>query len=426
MKISRNPNGYSFEPIAEIGARIRTGTLTAATLVDYCIDRTNVLNSRLNAFITVTAELAREQARAADQELRNGRGRGALHGIPVAIKDFYDTAGIRTTAGFADFERRVPSHDADMVTRLRAAGAVLIGKTNMHKLGMGTTSLDSHFGPVANPWNASFVAGGSSGGSAAAVAAGLCFATVDTDAIGSGRLPAACCGVTCFKPTYGLLSTEGILAGEEADPAILLVSHPSIMAKDAQDIALVFEAVATDPTGNASAFGAASRSPESVRRVGIVTNSVADDEVKVGFETAISALGEMGLETLEVTVPFESASFDMNGIENDRATINASLFAGVDTIMLPTLTAAIPEVERARTLGDLAVSPDNTFFCNYFGLPAISVPNGVDQNGLPFGLQFVGPQGADVRVLALAQAYEQSKGWRYQPPRIARLGDKTT
>ena len=130
----------------------------------------------------------------------------------MAVKDFYDTAGIRTTAGFAQFAQRVPTKNATMVNRLRDAGAVLVGKTNMHRLGSGTTSLDSDFGPVVNPWNAQRVAGGSSGGSAVAVATGMCFATVDTDAVGSGRLPAAICGVTCFKPTFGVLDPSGISA----------------------------------------------------------------------------------------------------------------------------------------------------------------------------------------------------------------------
>lgn len=136
----------------------------------------------------MTTELAREQARNAHCDIRAGRSRAPLHGVPVAVKDFYDTAGIRTTAGFELFENRTPSQDAEMVTQLREAGAVLVGKTNMHKLGMGTTSLESHFGPVVNPHSESHVAGGSSRGSAAAVGAGLCFATVDTDAVGSGRL----------------------------------------------------------------------------------------------------------------------------------------------------------------------------------------------------------------------------------------------
>src|ERR1041385_1205533 len=154
--------------IVDASKGLRDGSVSSTTLTENCLGRIVALNPKLNAFITVTAELAREQAARADRELRAGTWRGPLHGVPVAIKDFYDTAGIRTTAGFEPFANRVPKEDADMVVALREAGAVLVGKTNMHRLGMGTTSLDSHVGPVVNPWNAEYVAGGSSGGSAVA------------------------------------------------------------------------------------------------------------------------------------------------------------------------------------------------------------------------------------------------------------------
>ena len=402
----------SFASIDDISAQVRDGRLSSVALVQHCLDRIEALNPALNAFITVTTELAHEQARSAERDIRDGQWRGPLHGVPVAVKDFYDTAGIRTTAGFEHFQNRVPSKDAEMVARLHDAGAVLVGKTNMHQLGMGTTSLESHFGPVINPWSASHVAGGSSGGSAAAIAAGLCFVTVDTDAVGSGRLPAAICGVTCHKPTFGLLSTAGILAGEKADAAILLLSHPSVMARSAEDVALAFEALTTSARH-------VSQEPLSIRRVGIVTNFAANDEVKSAFETVIANIERMEIETLKIKVPFEAASFDVSNIESDRAAINASLFGDVDAIVLPTLTAPTPTVEDARARGPMAVSPDNTFFCNYYGLPAITIPSGRDKNGLPLGVQFVGPQGGDARVLALARAYQQATGWRYVPPQCA-------
>jgi aspartyl-tRNA(Asn)/glutamyl-tRNA(Gln) amidotransferase subunit A len=406
----------SFARIADISARIRNARLSPVALVEHCLERIEVLNLTLNAFITVTADLARVQARRAQSDIRAGRWRGLLHGVPVAVKDFYDTAGIRTTAGFEQFENRVPSQDAEMVARLRDAGAVLVGKTNMHKLGMGTTSLESDFGPVVNPWSASHVAGGSSGGSAASVAAGLCFATVDTDAVGSGRLPAAICGVTCHKPTFGLLSTAGILAGEKADPAILLLSHPCVMARSAEDVTLALEVLTNAPQSGAASVRSTLQDPLSVRRVGVVTNFAASDDVKAAFETVIASIRTMKIETLEIEAPFEAASFDVSRIESDRAAINAALFGDVDAIVLPTLTAPTPTVDDARARGNMAVSADNTFFCNYYGLPAISVPSGIDKNGLPFALQIVGPQGGDGHVLALAHAYQRTTGWRYAPP----------
>jgi aspartyl-tRNA(Asn)/glutamyl-tRNA(Gln) amidotransferase subunit A len=400
-----------FASLADIGALLREGRLSPLFLVEHCLRRIAFLDPRLHAFITVTDDLARHQASTAERELRAGRWRGPLHGVPVAVKDFFDTAGIRTTAAFEGFEHRVPTEDAEMVSRLRDAGAVLLGKTNMHKLGMGTTSVDSYFGAVVNPWNAAHVAGGSSGGSAVAVATGLAFLTVDTDAVGSGRLPAAICGVTCFKPTFGVLSAAGILAGEPPpDPAIPLLSHPCLTARSAHDVSLAFDAL----TGRASADGRAAR------RVGVVTNFAATDGVRSSFEQAIEDIRPLGLELSDVTVPFESASFDAEKIQEDRPNANTRLFANLDALVLPTLAAVAPTVDEARATGDLAVSPGNTFFCNYYGLPAISVPIARAAAAVPLGLQLVGPQGADGLVLALAREYQRATSWQYGPPAAAR------
>src|SRR5262245_13133502 len=208
--VSIKANMDPYASISELSAQIRERTISPVLVVDACLDRIEALNPHLNAFITVSGDAARAAATAAESELTAGHWRGPLHGVPVAVKDFYDTAGIKTTAGFEHFANRTPPNDADVVTRLKAAGAIVIGKTNMDMLGMATTGLTSFYGPVRNPWNADSIPGGSSCGSAAAVASGMCYATVDTDAIGSCRLPAACCGVVGFKGTYGLVSSEGI------------------------------------------------------------------------------------------------------------------------------------------------------------------------------------------------------------------------
>ena len=404
-----------FAPISELASDLRDRRLSPVALAENCLARIEALDPKLNAFITVTAELAREQARQAEAEIAGGQWRGPLHGIPVAVKDFYDTAGVRTTAGFRQFEHRVPDEDAELVARLKEAGAVLVGKTNMHRLGMGTTSLESDFGAVVNPWNADRVAGGSSGGSCVAVAAGLCWATVDTDAVGSGRLPAAICGVSCHKPTFGTLSSVGILAGEKADPVILELAHPCVTARSVDDVSVVFE-VLTGRVADPEASGRVSPGLVPIRRLGIVTNFNADDEMRALFKRAAGPFATMGIETHEVSVPFESATFDISRIDADRAVINASLFSDVDAILLPTLTARAPAIDEAKARGDLAVAPDNTFFCNYYGLPATNIPAGLDSTGLPFGVQLVGPPSADDRVLALARSYQQATGWRYMPP----------
>ena len=405
-----------FAPISDLARDIRQRRLSPIALVEQCLGRIEALNERLNAFITVTSELARDQARQADVEIAAGNWRGPLHGIPVAVKDFYDTAGIRTTAGFRQFEHRVPDEDAAMVKRLRDAGAILVGKTNMHRLGMGTTSIESDFGPVVNPWNTNHVAGGSSGGSCVAVAAGLCFATVDTDAVGSGRLPAAICGVTCHKPTFGALSSAGILAGEQGDPTILMLSHVCVTARSGDDVSLVFETLTGARDAGISSGGGALRAPSSIRRVGVVANCKASDGVRAAFNRVVQTLAAVEIETRDVMVPFESATFDIGRIDADRAAIDTSLFADVDAIVLPTLAAPAPTVENARARGDLAVAPDNTFFCNYYGIPATNVPAGFDGDGVPLGVQFVGPHGGDDRVLALVRSYQQATAWSFVPP----------
>jgi aspartyl-tRNA(Asn)/glutamyl-tRNA(Gln) amidotransferase subunit A len=404
-----------FAPIADVGASMRAGRASPIDVAERCLTRIAALNPVLNAFITVTADLARQQARDAERELRAGEWRGPLHGVPVAVKDFYDTAGIRTTAASEQFASRVPARDAEMVVRLRDAGAVLVGKTNMHTLGMGTTSLESAFGPVVNPWNAHYVAGGSSGGSAAAVAAGLCFGTGDTDAIGSGRVPASICGVTCLKPTFGVLSTAGILAGEEADPAILLLSHPCLTARSAADVALVLDAVA-EPDREAAAGTESVRRNASIRRVGVSNGVGSDNAVRSALEVFVARIRALDIETVRATIPFDAASFDVSGIRAHRAGIGALLFGDIDAVVLPTVTATTPTVDDARARGDQAVAADNTFFCNYFGLPAITVPVGLDHHGLPIGMQIVGPHGADRAVLGLARAYQDATRAQYRPP----------
>ena len=187
---SMEKNVY-YSSMEEISDLIRQRQLSPVEVVDACLKRIEELNPKLNAFITILFDQARGQARAAEAEIMAGKWRGPLHGIPVGIKDFYDTAGVRTTAAFEHFKDRTPTKDAIGVTKLKEAGAIIIGKMNMHQLGMGTTGTDSFFGPVHNPWNDVYIAGGSSSGSAAAVASGMCYATLDTDAIGSCRLPAS-------------------------------------------------------------------------------------------------------------------------------------------------------------------------------------------------------------------------------------------
>jgi aspartyl-tRNA(Asn)/glutamyl-tRNA(Gln) amidotransferase subunit A len=211
------PADFYYLHIDELSSRIRAQKISPVAIVDACLKRVEELNPKLNAFITILSDQSREQAKAAAAQIQAGHWRGPLHAVPVGIKDFYDTAGIKTTAASKLLKDRVPTKDAVSVTKLKDAGAIILGKMNMHELGIGTTSLVSHYGPVQNPWRRDHIAGGSSGGSAAAIAIGMCYATLDTDAVGSCRLPAACCGVVGFKGTNGLFSSQGTLEGEPVD-----------------------------------------------------------------------------------------------------------------------------------------------------------------------------------------------------------------
>lgn len=402
-------NKYQYTSIAEISEQVKLKKVSPLELVRECLHRIEKLNPILNAFITVTADQALHQARIAETEINNGQWRGPLHGMPVAVKDFFDTEGIRTTAAFIHFKNRVPGKDAVVVRKLKEAGAIIIGKTNMHELGMGTTSTVSHFGSVHNPWNPDYVAGGSSGGSAAAVAAGLCYATVDTDAIGSCRLPAACCGVTGFKATYGLISTKGILEGEKADDVIIKLAHAAITSRSAQDTAILLNALADSETGKIDyrkTFGA-----KKNYRLGLVRNYTATREIREAFLKAVEVFKNLKFSLTDLDIPFESASFSISGIDNARDTITGTLFKDVDALLLPATTDITPTIHSAQKTGAQAVSADNTFFCNYFGLPAISIQCGFDKNKLPIGLQIIGPTRGEGVVLDVANSFQN-----IQPP----------
>src|SRR5947207_2358897 len=197
--------------IADAAAKVRQREISPVELPRECLEQIDRLKPTRNAFITITAESALVEAKKAEQEIHSGKWRGPLHGIPIGLKDLIDTAGIRTTAASAVFRDRIPAEDADVVKKLKTAGAVFIGKQNLHEFAYGGSSLVSHFGPIRNPVNPEFIAGGSSGGSAAAVASGMCYAAIGTDTAGSIREPAAICGVVGLKPSYGLVSTRGII-----------------------------------------------------------------------------------------------------------------------------------------------------------------------------------------------------------------------
>jgi aspartyl-tRNA(Asn)/glutamyl-tRNA(Gln) amidotransferase subunit A len=394
---------YHYQTISELSELIHKQKVSPVDVLAECVERIEKLQPKLNAFITVTAEQARAEAKQAESEIKAGKWRGPLHGVPVAIKDMYDTAGIKTTAAFEHFANRVPQKDAAAVSRLKDAGAIIVGKTNMHKLAMGTTGLDSAFGAIKNPWNGAYIAGGSSGGSAAAVAAGLCFAAIDTDAVGSCRLPAACCGVVGYKCTWGIIDNSGILADQPADPIILKLATAAITTRDAADTLLVANVLTSNKL----------KPSKTTRRLGIVNNFGADQAVRENILQATQVFKKEGYELVEISAPF-SQNPDMEHIDDARRS-TASLFAGIDAMLLPTLAVTVPKASELSP-DPQALSPQNTFFANYFGLPAISVPSGFDEHGMPFGLQIVGAPDTDATILQLAQDYQHAAAWNTKHP----------
>lgn len=419
----RHRTDHYFLSIAEASDLVHHQEVSPVEIARECLKRIEELNPKLNAFITVTADQALAQATKAEAEIKKAQWRGPLHGIPVGVKDFFDTAGVKTTGAFEHLRNRVPAKDAEVVTRLKDAGAIIVGKTNMHELGMGTTSVVSCFGPVHNPWNLDYVAGGSSGGSAAAIATGLCFATVDTDAIGSCRLPASCCGVTGFKATFGLVSTQGILEGEPVDEetaqTIAHLGHAAFTCRSAEDAAIVLGVLATPDmsprgfeTGDRAVFDKMTRP-----RIGVAKNYKATREVRTAFEKAVDVLRCLGHETRDIEAPLDVAAFNLKNIEEDRKTIARSLFGRIEVLMLPTTTDVPPSIAEVKKSGNpQAISPDNTFFCNYYGLPAMSVPCGFSRSGLPVGFQVVGPQWHESAVLQVAHSYQHTTQWHLTHP----------
>ncbi len=438
--------------LAEASRRVRAGSLSPVDLTRACLQRIERLNRRLNAFITVTAEQALAEARTAEQEIAQGKWRGPLHGIPIALKDVIDTAGVRTTAASAVFAKRVPTEDAEVVRRLKAAGAVFLGKLNMHEFALGTTSAISHFGPVHNPWDLARVADGSSGGTAAAVAASLCFGAVGTDTGGSNRIPAACCGVVGLKPSYGVVGTRGVI------PVSAAFDHVGPMARTVADTALLFRAM-TDHRVAAEAEVTVSKLRLGVIRDprGLCDDQLIDPEIKAAVDAAIDALRSHVAEVREMELPhpdrlgelieFESYAFHKKhlaetpeeydsrtratildghdvteaeatklrqGLDQHRAAIKDA-FAQTDAVILPTLPQFPMTIEEATKPFALNAC---TFAFSLGGLPSMSVPCGFSKSGLPIGMLIGGPAFSEPTLFALAHAYEGLTNWHKRRPSL--------
>lgn len=463
-------DALAFASISEAGAAIRSGAVSPVELTEAMLARIGRHDGAIHAYVTVTADLARRQAAAAEAELAAGIDRGPLHGIPIGLKDLYATRGIRTTAHSRVLEDWVPDEDATAVVRLREAGAVLLGKHGMAEFAFGGPAADGIFPAPRNPWNLEREPGGSSSGSGAAVAAGLCFGALGSDTGGSIRKPAAHCGIVGLKPTWGRVSRHGVV------PLAWSLDHVGPLARTVQDAAILLGAVAgpdpLDPTAVDRPVPDYRQGLElGVRglRLGVAWDWVhemgtIDPGVLAAFEAALSVLEEEGAEivpipgealiagratnTLIITAEayayhapelrahperfgrsvrgrFQSGAFisaadylDANRARTVLRSRVRAILDDVDAIVSP--TCARPPEPLA------AIDPDARFrepsFVNPFnvlGIPAVSVPCGFGGEGLPVGLQVAAGPFEEPLVLRIARAYERATPWHERHPALA-------
>ena len=481
FSFAAEPDPITTLTLAEASRRIHAHQLTSTALTQAYLDRIAIYNPKLNAFITVMREPALARAAEMDLEARGGKFRGPLHGIPLVLKDNIDTAGTRTTAASQVFDDRVPTEDAFVTARLKAAGAVFLGKANMHEFAMGHTSASTYFGPVRNPWAPDRTPAGSSGGCAAAVISDLCTAAVGTDTGGSVRMPAAYCSMVGLKPTYGLVSIRGII------PLTYSLDHCGPMTRTTEDAAMLLNAMAAyDKLDVASVEHAREDYTESMKqpitklRLGIPRAPYfdrLDADTAAAMETAIAMLATMTASVHDVTLPtlggFEALALnaetqayhqqlyrrDKQGyslsirrsletglkslddvssepcsekvadyIESSwqltrmRRTIDDA-FTDFDLVVLPTMRLTAPTINEAlsREEDPKPREPEIDNNCRPFdvwGIPAISIPCGFSKTGLPIGLMIAGPRFSEGRILALAHAYEQATQWHTKRPTL--------
>lgn len=461
-----------WQTIAQVSSRLRSRELSPVEVTDAYLARIEALNPSLNAYLTVMADEARQQARQAEAEVGAGAWKGPLHGVPLGIKDLLDVAGAPNTMGSKILRDNVPSEDATVVQRLKASGAVIVGKQNLHEFAFGITSENPHYGAVHNPWDLDRVPGGSSGGTAAAVAAGLCAAGLGSDTGASIRAPAAFCGVVGLKPTYGRVSRAGAL------PLAWSLDHVGPLARSVADCAIVLQAIAGhDPRDAASATEPVPLFADQLDRglaglrVGIPREyffEVVEPEVERLVREAIRKLEELGASVEEVSLPHvahaqvagnvimstEAATWHASWLRERPSDYGADVlarirggllvravdylasqqmrtliqqdfgaaFERVDVVVGPTCPLVAPVIGRTlEASGPLGVAPRSianraTVPCNLTGMPAISVPCGFSSDGLPVGLQIMAPAFAEGLLLRVAAAYEAATPWHAQHP----------
>ncbi len=430
--------------------QIRTRRLSPVELTRECLANIDRLNPTLNAFITVTSDLALAQAQRAEEEISAGNYRGPLHGMPIALKDNIDTAGIPTTAGSNQYRERIPTEDAEIVRQLKLAGAVIIGKNNMHEFAFGGSGVISAFGPAKNPVDPKRITGGSSSGSAAAVASGMCIAAIGTDTAGSVRCPAALCGLVGHRPSQGVLSNAGIVPLAES------FDTPGPIAQTVADALAILQALS--PVGCPTMLPLPTFDLTKLR-IGVARNLTTElePEVAARFESAVQSLVKRVAYVEDVRVEVEPAwnlrnfeifqyhqqmfehtpqLYDPRTLDRVRGSAGVTeidyvqqrealkaaspadfLFEKLDLIMSPTVPVSAPLLSDLEAMDSAALRAYEIKFLlrnvvpfSFLWWPSISVPCGFTNKGLPVGLQISGRPGDDWRVLQLAMAYEQALG----------------
>ena len=446
--------------------QIRAGKVSPVELTEACLARITTYNPKTDAWITVMREQALAHAKLLEKEQAAGNLRSPLHGIPIGLKDNIDISGTRTTAGSKTLAANVPTESAEVTRRLLAAGAIVIGKCNMHIFASGSTSAVSYFGPVRNPWDLALIAGGSSGGSAAAVATDNCYAALGTDTGGSIRTPSAMCGVTGFKATYGRVSIRGIV------PLTWSLDHCGPIARTVEDTAMVLQHIAGYDVLDLQSidypvpdYSKAIGAPVSQFRIGIppMFYDGLDDDVATAMDEAIALLNKLTKGSREVEMPsiLGTGANSEGGVYREslgsgfvstepaapssggggggsaravdyirewrqlrliRRTVDDDVFTkqNIDLLVTPTIRhlpwTIEEELSRSANTRPRHPEPGNTRSLDDYGLPTITVPCGFSKSGLPVGLQISGPNLAEIDVLALAHAYQQATDWHTRKP----------
>jgi len=467
-----NNDPTQFE-IAELGPLLRDRSLSPVELTESYLGRIERLDPTLKTYIRVLPEQARAAARAAEIEIGSGGWRGPLHGVPLGLKDLFNLAGVPCTMGSSILRDNVPKVDATVVTRLKAAGAVIVGKQNLHEFAFGITSENPHYGAVRNPWDLDRVPGGSSGGTAAAVAASLCAGGLGSDTGASIRAPASFCGVVGLKPTYGRVSRAGVL------PLAWSLDHVGPLARSVADCALLLQAIAGSDPADASSSNApvpdfSAELNQGVRglRLGVPREhffELLEPGVERLVREAIATLDRLGAHVEEVSLPHtlhaqvagnaimssEAASLHAAWLRERSQDYGADVlqriqggllvhateylhsqqmrtlvqhdfanaFTRVDVVLGPTVPLVAPRIGHTFEAGGpfnvapRAIANRLTVPCNLTGMPAISVPCGFSE-GLPVGLQIMAPAFAESLLLRVAAAYEAACDWRAQRPPV--------